>query len=78
MCDIFPGGTVAKHTPVNAGVTRDEGSIPGPGRSPAGGNGNPLQYSYLKIPWTEESRGLLSMGSRRVRHAQAHMNNNNI
>ena len=32
------------------------------------GNGNPLQYSCLKIPWTEEPGRLLSMGSHRVRH----------
>ena len=32
------------------------------------GNGNPLQYSCLRIPWTEEPGGLLSMGSHRVRH----------
>ena len=34
----------------NAGDTRDAGSIPGLGRSPGGGNGNPLQYSGLKNP----------------------------
>ena len=32
------------------------------------GNGNPLQYSCLKIPWTAEPGRLLSMGSHRVRH----------
>ena len=32
------------------------------------GNGNPLQYSCLKIPWTEEPGRLLSMRSHRVRH----------
>ena len=32
----------------NAGDVRDTGSIPGSGRSPAGGNGNPLQYSCLR------------------------------
>ena len=52
----------------NAGDVRDTGSIPGLGRSPGGGNGNPLQYPYLEIPWTEESDGLQSMGSQRVRH----------
>ena len=35
---------------INAGDTRDPGSIPGSGRSPGGGNGNPLQYSCLKNP----------------------------
>ena len=38
----------------NAGDTGDAGSIPGPGRSPQGGNGNSLQYSCLEILWTEE------------------------
>ena len=32
------------------------------------GNGSPLQYSAWKVPWTEESGGLQSMGSLRVRH----------
>ena len=39
---------VVKNLPANAGDARDMGSIPGSGRSPAGGNGNPLQYSCLK------------------------------
>ena len=47
---------------------RDVSSIPGLGRSPGEGHGNPLQYPYLKIPWTEEPGGLLSVGSQRVRH----------
>ena len=44
LCLGFPGGSVVKNLPVNAG---DSGSIPGLGRSPAEGNGNPLQYSCL-------------------------------
>ena len=36
--------------PANAGDARDEGSVPALGRSPGGGNGNPLQYSCLKNP----------------------------
>ena len=40
----FPGGSVVKNPPANAG---DAGSIPGPGRYPAEENGNPLQYSCL-------------------------------
>ena len=39
-----------KNLPDNAGDTGDAGSIPGPGRSPRGGNGNPLQYSCLENP----------------------------
>ena len=39
-----------KNSPANAGDARDTGSVPGLGRSPGGGNGNPLQYSCLKKP----------------------------
>ena len=41
----FLGGTVVKNPPANAGDIRDVGLIPGSGRSPGVGNGNPLQYS---------------------------------
>ena len=43
----FPAGAVEK-VPTNAGDARDAGSIPGSGRSPGEGNGNPLQYSCLE------------------------------
>ena len=43
----FPGGAVVKNPPANAGDARDGASIPGLGRSPGEGNGNPLLYSYL-------------------------------
>ena len=46
----FPGVTVVKNPPANAGDTRDAGSIPGSGRSPGDGNGNSLQYSCLGSP----------------------------
>ena len=46
--------------------TEDPGSIPGLGRSSGEGNGNPLQYSCLEIPGTEEPGGLQFMGSQRV------------
>ena len=46
----FPGGTVVKNPPPKAGDKRDTGSIPGSGRSPGGGNSNPLQYSCLENP----------------------------
>ena len=39
---------VVKNLPTNAGDIRDAGLIPGLGRSPGEGNGNPLQYSYLE------------------------------
>ena len=41
----FPGGLVVKESSCNAGALKDAGSIPGWGRSPGGGHGNPLQYS---------------------------------
>ena len=41
---------VVKNLPTNAGDIRDAGSIPGWGRSPGGGNGNPLQSSCLENP----------------------------
>ena len=45
---VFPGGSVVKNPPANAGDARDMGSIPGLGRSPGVGNDNPLQYSCLE------------------------------
>ena len=39
---------VVKNPPANAGAEIDVGLIPGSGRCPGGGNGNPLQYSYLE------------------------------
>ena len=46
----FPSGVMVKNPPANAGNIRDTGSIPGWGRSPGGGHGNPLQYSCLEKP----------------------------
>ena len=43
----FPGGSVVRNLPAKAG---DVGLIPGLGRSPGEGNGNPLQYSCLGNP----------------------------
>ena len=48
----FPGGSVVKNSPANAG---EMGSVPGLGRSPAEGNDNPLQYSYLENPHGQRS-----------------------
>ena len=45
--DDFPGDSEGKVSVYNAG---DLGSIPGSGRSPGAGNGNPLQYSCLESP----------------------------
>ena len=47
LCGGFPGGGAAKNPPANA---RDTCLIPGPGRSPRGRNGNPLQFSCWENP----------------------------
>ena len=60
----FPHGSYDEESACNAG---DLGSIPGLGRYPGEGNGNPHQFSCLEIPWTEESDGLQFRGSQRVR-----------
>ena len=44
----IPGGSVVKNLSANAGDAGNMASIPGSGRSPGGGNGNPLQYSCLE------------------------------
>ena len=54
---------VAKNLLANAGDIRDTSSIPGLGRSPGGGHGNPSSIPAWRIPWTEEPGGLQSMGS---------------
>ena len=46
----FPGSSVVKNMPANAGDVRDTGLIPGSGRFPRRGNSNPLQYSSLEYP----------------------------
>ena len=57
---FITSGSVVKNSSVNAG---DSGLIPGLERSPGEGNGNPLQYSYLGNPWTEEPGRLQSTRS---------------
>ena len=64
--DDFPGGSDSKTSVYNV---RDLGSIPGLGRFPGEGNGNPLQYSCLENPMDEGAWcRLLFMGLQRVRH----------
>ena len=46
---------VVKNSPANAGDVKDMSSIPGCGRSPGGGHGNPLQYSWLENPMDREA-----------------------
>ena len=59
----LPAGSMVKNPATNAGDLRDVGLIPGLGKSPGGGHGNPLQYSCLKNPMDRESIVL-----QRVRH----------
>ena len=46
---------VVENPPASIRDVKDEGSIPGSGRSPGGGNGNPLQYSCLENPMDRET-----------------------
>ena len=52
----FPDGSMIKNAPANA--RKDPSSIPGSGRSPGGGNGNPLQYSCLKYSKDRGAKGM--------------------
>jgi len=62
ICHVgFQVALAVKNPPADAGGVRDAGLIPGSGRSPGGGHGNPW-----RIPWTEEPGGLLSTGSQRA------------
>ena len=60
----FPGGSEGKESTCNVG---DPGYIPGSGRFPGEGNGNPLYFLAWRIPWTEEPGGLQFMALQRVR-----------
>ena len=57
---------MGKESACNAGDAGDMGLIPGLGRSPGGGHGNPLQYSCLGNPMDRGAWGQQSMGSQRV------------
>ena len=61
----LPWGLSNKESACNVG---DPGSVPGFGRSPGEGYGNPLQYSCLENPMEEEPGGSQSVGSQRVTH----------
>ena len=61
----FPGGSVSKGPDCNAG---DLGSIPGLGRPPGKGNGNPLQYSCLENPMDRGAWWAIAHGVTRVRY----------
>ena len=59
---------VVKTSATNAGDIRDADSIPGWGRVPGGGHGNPLQYRCLESPINRGAWWAKAMGSQRVGH----------
>ena len=61
----FPGSSDGKESAFNTG---DSGSVPGSGRSPGEGNGNPLQYSCLENPMDRGAWRVWSMGLQKVRY----------
>ena len=63
----FPGGSVVKNLPANAGVSGDVGLNPGSGRSPGVGMATHSSILAWKIPMAEDPGGLQCMGSQRVR-----------
>ena len=63
----FPGCSVVKNLPANAGDAGDSGSIPGSGRYPGGGNSNPAQYSGQENPM---DRGVWWVTVHRVAQSQ--------
>ena len=63
---------VVKNLPANTGALRNVGSIPGSGRSPGRGHGNPLQYSCLENPMNRGAWGLPT-GLQRVSHARSNL-----
>ena len=61
-----------KNLRANAGDVRDWGSIPGSGKSPGGGNGNPLQYSCLGNPMDRGAWRAIVHGVHGVAYSQRH------
>ena len=53
---------MVKNLPANAGDVKEAGFFPGSGRSPGGGPGNLLQYSYLENPHGQSLEGWLPWG----------------
>ena len=66
MVSCYSGGLLRSDGKKSVCNTGDSGSIPGSGRSPREGNGNPLQYSCLENPMDREAWWLQSMGSQRI------------
>ena len=71
----FPGGSVVKNQPANTG---ELGLIPGSGRSPAEGNGNPLQYSCQENSMYRGAWQSQPMGLQIVRHNWATNKQKNV
>ena len=74
---------MVKNLPTNTGDIRDASSIPGLGRSPGGGNGNPLQYSYLENPmdrgaWQATVHGVTKSWTRLSDLARKHAYTDNL
>ena len=74
---------MVKNLPTNTGDIRDASSIPGLGRSPGGGNGNPLQYSYLENPvdrgaWQATVHGVAKSWTRLSDLARKHAYTDNL
>ena len=59
---------MVKNRPADAGDIREEGSIPGLGRSPGGEHATHSSILAWRIPWTEDPSRLQSMGLQRIRH----------
>ena len=70
----FPGGAVVKNPPPSVG---DAGLIPGSGRSPEEGNGNPLQYSCLVKPMDRGAWRSIGNGVTKELDTTYQLNNNN-
>ena len=66
MIRASQGALVVKNPPANAGDVRDVGLTPGSGRSPAGGDDNPLQYLCLENPMDREACGCSPVGHREM------------
>ena len=72
MITVSQTALVLKNPSANAGDIRDTGLIPGWGRSPGGGHGNPLQYSCLENPM---DRGAWWVTVHRVAQSQIRLKN---
>ena len=62
---------MVKNLPVSGGDAGDMGLTPGSGRSSGGGHATHFSIHAWRIPWTEETEGLQSLGLPRVGHARS-------